>query len=171
MWSGADSINIAPISEEKGRCLKQSVMASEPTSLNDLPEEILLKILSHFGPEDLCLIIAKVCERWNVLAKDKVLCKKLSYSCDVHSSPITFSPYVILLDLRCVVSSSLFWGICNIRLDVRCVVSSSLFRGICNILLDLRCVVSSSLFRGICNIRLDLRCVVSWSLNVQISCM
>ena len=57
-------------------------MASEPTSLNDLPEEILLKILSHFGPEDLCLIIAKVCERWNVLAKDKVLCKKLSYSCD-----------------------------------------------------------------------------------------
>jgi hypothetical protein len=40
-------------------------MASELRSLNDLPDEIL----PHFGPEDLCLIIAKVCERWNALAK------------------------------------------------------------------------------------------------------
>ena len=65
-----------------------SVMASEPRSLNDLPDEILLKILSHVGPEDLCLIIAKVCERWNILAKDVVLWKKLSYDCD-HSSDIS----------------------------------------------------------------------------------
>ena len=57
-------------------------MASEPTSLNDLPDELLLKILSYFGPEDLCFIIAKVCERWNILAKDKILWKALSYSCD-----------------------------------------------------------------------------------------
>ena len=34
-------------------------MASEPMSLTDLPVEIQLKILSHFGPEDLCLNIAK----------------------------------------------------------------------------------------------------------------
>ena len=62
-----------------------SIIASQPTSLNDLPEEILLKILSHIGPEDLCLIIAKVCERWNILAKDVVLWKKISYDCDYSS--------------------------------------------------------------------------------------
>ena len=64
---------------------EQSVMTSAPTSLNDLPDEILLKILSYFGPEDLCFIIAKVCERWNILAKDKTLWKTLSYSCDDSS--------------------------------------------------------------------------------------
>ena len=63
-------------------CSESSVMASEPMSLNDLPEEILLNILSHFGLEDLCLIIAKVCERWNILAKDIIRRKKLSYECD-----------------------------------------------------------------------------------------
>jgi hypothetical protein len=52
-------------------------------SLNDLPDEILLHILSYFGPENLCLI-AKVSERLNVLAKD-VLRKTLSYSCDDSS--------------------------------------------------------------------------------------
>jgi hypothetical protein len=61
-------------------------MASEPMSLNDLPDEILLKILSHFGPEDLVLIIAKVCEWWNVLAKDVVLWKTLSYNCEYDSA-------------------------------------------------------------------------------------
>ena len=60
-------------------------MASEQRSLNDLPDEILLKILSHFGPEDLCLNIAKVCEKWNILAKDVVLWKTLSYDCDRSS--------------------------------------------------------------------------------------
>jgi len=60
-------------------------MASAPTSLNDLPDEMLLKILSYFGAEDLCYIIAKVCERWNILAKDKILWKNLSYSCDCDS--------------------------------------------------------------------------------------
>jgi hypothetical protein len=60
-------------------------MASEPMSLNDFPDEILLKILSHFGPEDLCLTISKVCDRWNILAKDAVLWKNLSYICDDNS--------------------------------------------------------------------------------------
>jgi len=54
-------------------------MASIPTSINYLPEEVLLEILSYFGPEDLCLIIAKVCERWKYLAKDVMLWKDLSY--------------------------------------------------------------------------------------------
>ena len=67
-----------------------SVMTSELRSLNDLPHEILLKILSHFGPEELSLIIAKVCKRWNALAKDVALWKTLSYNCDRSSniSPI-----------------------------------------------------------------------------------
>ena len=66
-------------------CSEPSVVASQPRSINDLPEEILLNILSHFGPEDLCLIVAKVCERWNVLAKDVVLWKTLSYRCNRSS--------------------------------------------------------------------------------------
>jgi len=69
----------------KEECSETSVMASEPTSLNDLPDEILLKILSYFGPKDLCCIIAKVCERWNILANDKILWKNLSYSCKTSS--------------------------------------------------------------------------------------
>jgi hypothetical protein len=69
----------------KDVCSETSVTACEPRSLNDLPEEVLLKIFSHFGPEDLCLIIAKVCEKWNVLAKDRLLWKKLSYECDRYS--------------------------------------------------------------------------------------
>jgi len=72
----------------KDVCSKTSVIACEPMSLNDLPEEILLKILSHFGPEDLCFIIAKVCKKWNDLAKEKILWKTLSYSCD-HSYDIS----------------------------------------------------------------------------------
>jgi len=66
-------------------CSEPSVMANEPTSLNDLPEEILLKIFSHFGAEDLSFIIAKVCKRWSILAKDKILWKTLSYSCGYSS--------------------------------------------------------------------------------------
>jgi len=61
-------------------------MASELVSLNDLPDEILLKILSYVGPEDLCLSIARVCKQWNVLAKDTMLWKTLSYKCDRDSS-------------------------------------------------------------------------------------
>jgi len=69
----------------KEECSEPYVMASAPTSLNDLQDEILLIILSYFGPEDLCCIIAKVCERWNILAKAKILWKTLSYSCDDSS--------------------------------------------------------------------------------------
>jgi hypothetical protein len=78
----------AHIGGENAVLSEPSVMASELRSLNDLPDEILLKIPSHFRPEDLCLNIAKVCERWNVLAKDVILWKTFSYSCD-NSSDIS----------------------------------------------------------------------------------
>ena len=67
-------------------CSETSVIASQPRTLNDLPDEIVLKILSHIGPEDLCLIIAKVCERWKCLAKDVMLWKDLSYHCGRSSN-------------------------------------------------------------------------------------
>ena len=67
----------------KGVCFETPVITSEQMSLNDLPDEILLHILSYIGTEDLCLI-AKVSERFNVIAKD-ALRKTLSYSCDRSS--------------------------------------------------------------------------------------
>jgi len=60
-------------------------MASGTVSLNDLPDELLLKILSQFGSEALSFIIGKVCKRWNVLAKDVALWKTISYKCDESS--------------------------------------------------------------------------------------
>jgi hypothetical protein len=60
-------------------------MASELTSINDMPNEILLKIFSNIGPEELCLNIAEVCKKWNLLAKDTALWKTFSYSCDDDS--------------------------------------------------------------------------------------
>ena len=75
-------------------------MTSEPMTLNDLPDEILLHIFSYFGTEDLCLI-AKVSERLNILAKD-ALRKTLSYTCD-HSSDISHIKkvrYTALLGFR-----------------------------------------------------------------------
>ena len=89
----------------KGRrdvCSETSIIASQPRSVNDLPEEILLKILSHIGAEDLCLIIAKVCKRWNILAKDVVFWKTLSYHCDDSSdiSRIKQVRCIALLEFR-----------------------------------------------------------------------
>jgi hypothetical protein len=60
---------------------EQTVMVGGPRSINDLPEEVLLKIFSHFGPEDLCFVIPEVFERWNALSKDVSLWKTLSYHC------------------------------------------------------------------------------------------
>jgi hypothetical protein len=48
-------------------------------SLNDLPDEILLKIFSDFGPYEICVIFPKVCKRWNALAKHLSLWKTFSY--------------------------------------------------------------------------------------------
>jgi len=74
---------------------RKDVCSEPPTSLNDLPDEILLKILSYFGPQDLCFIIAKVCEKWNMLAKAKILWKNLSYSCG------GFSDISRIAEVRC----------------------------------------------------------------------
>ena len=62
-----------------------SVFSSQPRSINELPVEIQLNVLSNFEAEDLCFVIAKVCMRWNNLAKDFVLWKKLIYSCEKNS--------------------------------------------------------------------------------------
>jgi hypothetical protein len=51
-------------------------------SVNEFPSEIILKILSYLGPDDLCFTIPEVCVRWKVLSKDVTLWKTLSYSCD-----------------------------------------------------------------------------------------
>jgi len=65
-----------------------SVIASQLRSINDLPDEILLQILSQTGPEDLRLNIANVCRKWNILVEDNILWKTLSYKCD-HSYDIS----------------------------------------------------------------------------------
>jgi hypothetical protein len=57
-------------------------MASLSTSINELPDEILLHIFSYFGLEDLSLKIAKVCEHWKCLAIDVILLKRLSVNYD-----------------------------------------------------------------------------------------
>jgi len=83
-------------------CSEPLIMAGNVTSVNDLPHEILLKILSYVGPEELCLNIVKVCEKWNVLAKDMVLWKALEYICDPSSdiSRIAEVRCTILLEFR-----------------------------------------------------------------------
>jgi hypothetical protein len=83
-------------------CSEPSLIASQPRSLNDLPEEILLKVLSYFGPEDVCLIIAKVCQRWNDLTKDVAHWRTLSYHCDHYSdiNRIAKVSYTSLLGFR-----------------------------------------------------------------------
>jgi hypothetical protein len=86
----------------KGVFSEPAIMAGEPMSINDFPDEVMLQILSYFGPEDLCFTIAKVCERWNALAKDVALWKMLSYSCDCTSDirRVVQVRYVTLLGFR-----------------------------------------------------------------------
>ena len=70
-------------------------MASETVSIKDLPDEVLMIIFSHFGAEELALIIAKVCIQWKMLAQDKIQWKKLSYHCDDTSD------YSRIAEVRC----------------------------------------------------------------------
>jgi len=96
-----DQVQIAsawlPYWRRKDVYCEPSVMDSTPTSVNELPDEIILKVLSYVGPEDLCLNIAKVCEKWNVLAKDMTLWKTLSYNCD------NFSDISRIAEVRCII--------------------------------------------------------------------
>ena len=81
--------------ESKDVCFKPIFMASETVSLNDLPDEILLKILSYFGAEELSIIIPKVCKWWNILATDVSLWKTVLYKSD-RSSDISH-----IAEVRC----------------------------------------------------------------------
>jgi len=54
-------------------------------SLNDLPAVVLLEVLSYLGPEDLVFNISKLGDRWDALARNKMLWKKLNYKCDCYS--------------------------------------------------------------------------------------
>jgi hypothetical protein len=65
-----------------------SAVASKPRSINDLPDETLLKILSHFEPEELIFPIARVCKRWNHLSRDVTIWKEKCYSCDQDSDVV-----------------------------------------------------------------------------------
>jgi hypothetical protein len=72
-----------------------SMMATEPRSINDLPDEMVLNIISYCEPEDVYCNIAKVSKKWNVLAKDVILWKTLSYECDF------FSDFSRISEVRC----------------------------------------------------------------------
>jgi hypothetical protein len=61
---------------------KPTVTARDTMSINELPDDILLQILSYFGLEDMCFVISKVCERWSNVLKYKTLWNALSFTCD-----------------------------------------------------------------------------------------
>jgi hypothetical protein len=69
----------------EGVSSESSANASEARSINDLPDEIILKILSYFGPEEFSYNIAEVCEKWNALSRDVTVWKEKCYSCDNNS--------------------------------------------------------------------------------------
>jgi hypothetical protein len=76
-------IAVALLSYEGRRNMSSetSVISSQPRTINDLPPEILLEIMSYFELEFRCIVIAKVCRRWNKLAKHLILWKKQEYTC------------------------------------------------------------------------------------------
>jgi hypothetical protein len=81
-WQSALPSLLEGRASTSGPVSRLSVVTGQQKSLNDFPDEILLKIFSYFGAEDLCLIIAKVCEHWNALARDRTLWKTLCYKCN-----------------------------------------------------------------------------------------
>jgi hypothetical protein len=93
---------LLPYWRKQDACSETSVMTSKPTSINDLPDEILLEIVSYLELEDLCFGIAEVCKRWKNLVKDRTLWKTLSYYCDSSSdmSHITKVRCTVLLGFR-----------------------------------------------------------------------
>jgi F-box-like/Leucine Rich repeat len=44
-------------------------------SISDLPDEILIRIFSHFTHETLCTSVATVCRKWHCLSRDPILWK------------------------------------------------------------------------------------------------
>jgi len=94
-----------PLSMRNDMCSEPSAMASKPTSINDLPDEMLLNILSYFVPQELCLTIAKVCRRWNALANDVVLWKTLSCNWGLSSNISHIKEVRCTILLRCRTNS------------------------------------------------------------------
>jgi hypothetical protein len=86
----------------KEKSSDKTLIVGEPRTINDLPDEVLLKILSHFGLEDLCFKIAEVCKRWNDLSRDVTIWKKISYSCYYFSdiSEVLKVRLAVMLEFR-----------------------------------------------------------------------
>jgi hypothetical protein len=76
---------LLPYLRRQDVCSKPYTTAGNPTSINNIPDKILMKILSFVGPEDVYFNIAKVCKKWNILAKYVILWKTLSYDSDGSS--------------------------------------------------------------------------------------
>jgi hypothetical protein len=62
-----------------------STIAREPMSINDLPDEMLLKILSYCGSEELTFTIPEVCKRWDALSMALTISNQKRYTCDEYS--------------------------------------------------------------------------------------
>ena len=97
---------------------KPSLIDSEFWSWNDFPDEIILKILSFFGAEDLIHIISKVCERWNALSKEVILWKNLSYSCYDSSdiNRVAQVRYTTLLGFRLITLRIFLFGVSKVKI-------------------------------------------------------
>lgn len=50
------------------------------TTIQDLPQEVLLKVFSYFKPHELCRHVVPVCRDWHSLAFDKSLWHRLDLS-------------------------------------------------------------------------------------------
>ncbi|XP_049842516.1 F-box/LRR-repeat protein 7-like isoform X2 [Schistocerca gregaria] len=71
LWcgSGLDS-GMASESEHSGLCHMAEGAAAWRASIDDLPEEILIKIFSHLSFTELVDVVRKVCRRWRKLSRD-----------------------------------------------------------------------------------------------------
>jgi len=76
-------------------------------TVDSLPNEILLKIFAYLGSEDVCLAVAKVCERWNYITRDVTLWKNLIFICNKNMS-IGYITYLIS-EMPLVKSVKLQW--------------------------------------------------------------
>ncbi|XP_047004310.1 uncharacterized protein LOC124622601 isoform X1 [Schistocerca americana] len=61
---------MASVSEHSGLCHAGEGAAVWRTSIDDLPEEILIKIFSHLSFTELVDVVWKVCRRWRKLSRD-----------------------------------------------------------------------------------------------------
>lgn len=60
------------------------------THIDSLPDEVLLKVFSHFDTKELYCVIRAVCRRWRVLAMSPILWKEIEVKNEVPTSTLTF---------------------------------------------------------------------------------